>query len=105
MSMRLDLVVFRKWKDSGEVIALFPELPSDLYGCYCDSYEHFGQHAAADYCGVICHTTLAVRSEYRRLANELRRFGYRLKPLKRASARHHERRRNKARAFREADTP
>jgi hypothetical protein len=105
MSKRLDLVVFRKWKDTGDLIALFPELPSDSYGVYCDSYEHVGQHAAADYYGVIRHTMPAVRSEYRRLAAELRRIGYRLRPLKRASSRHHERRRNEAKAFRERDTP
>jgi hypothetical protein len=31
-------VVFRKWKDTGDVIALFPELPSDILGWFCDSY-------------------------------------------------------------------
>jgi hypothetical protein len=35
-------VVFRKWKDSGTVIALFPELPSDIHGSYCVAYEHVG---------------------------------------------------------------
>ena len=51
-----DIVVFRRWQN-GDVIALFPELPADLYGEYCDAYEHVGQHGGADYFGVIQKTT------------------------------------------------
>lgn len=46
-------VVFRKWRDTGSVIALFPEIPTDLQGWYCEAYEHVGQHGGADYHGVI----------------------------------------------------
>lgn len=56
-------VVFRKWKDTGDVIALFPELPSDIYGWFCDSYEHVGQHSGADYHGVIRQTVPAAPHE------------------------------------------
>ena len=37
-------VVFRRWRDGAGVIALFPELPADMHGLCCDSYEHVGQH-------------------------------------------------------------
>ena len=86
-------VVYRRWKDGGDIIALFPEMPADRYGRFCDSYEHLGQHAAADYHGVVLHSRPATPPEYAALAEELARIGYRLKPVKRASWRHHERRR------------
>jgi hypothetical protein len=97
-------VIFRRWRDTGDVIALFPELPSDINGHYCDSYEHVGQHGGADYFGVIRQTVPAAPGECADLSVELKRIGYRLKPLMRASWRQHERRREAARAFREADT-
>ena len=97
-------VVFRKWKDTGDVIALFPEVPSDINGSYCDSYMHVGQHGGADYCGVIGQTVPAAPCECAALSVELNRIGYRLRPLKRASWRLHERRHEAARRFREADT-
>jgi hypothetical protein len=46
--MATDTVVFRKWRDGFGVIALFPEIPTDLYGRYCESYEAIGQHGGAD---------------------------------------------------------
>lgn len=97
-------VVFRKWRDTGDVIALFPELPSDIYGRFCESYEHVGQHGGADYHGVVRQTFPATPEESAALSVELNRIGYRLMPLSRASWRHHERRREEARHFREADT-
>jgi hypothetical protein len=96
-------VVCRRWKDSGDVIALFPEIPADIHGWFCDSFMHVGQHGGADYHGVIGQTVPATPSECADLSVELRRIGYRLKPLKRASWRHHERR-EEARRFREPDT-
>ena len=42
--MEKDVVVFRKWRNGFGVIALFPEIPADLYGYYCESYESIGQH-------------------------------------------------------------
>jgi hypothetical protein len=99
MRQELDPVVFRRWKDSGDIIALFPELPADLYGQYCDSYEHVGQHGGADYWGVIQHTTPTSPAEAADLAEELTRIGYNLRPIKRASWKHHEKRLRAARQF------
>ena len=102
--MPTDTVVFRTWRDIGTVIALFPELPADIYGDYCDSYEHVGQHGGADYWGVIRATTPVEPEEFADLAEELTRIGYNLRPIRRASWRHHEKRRQAARAFATADT-
>lgn len=102
--METDVVVFRKWRDSGTIIALFPELPADLFGRFCDSYEHVGQHGAADYYGVVRRTVPATAIEAEPLAKELTKIGYRLRPIKRASVNHHERRRNEAKSLRAADT-
>jgi hypothetical protein len=90
-----DTVVFRKWKN-GDVIALFPELPADLHGECCSSYEHVGQHGGADYCGVIQQTKPCSVSDAADLAAELRTIGYELKPIRRTSHIHHERRRSTA---------
>jgi hypothetical protein len=102
--MGTDLIVFRRWRDTGDVIALFPEMPADYQGHYCDSYEHVGQHGAADYYGVIQATIAVGPREYAELAEELRRIGYNLRPVKRASWRHHEKRRRMARHLPTADT-
>jgi hypothetical protein len=91
-----DIVVFRRWKDSGDIIALFPELPSDLSGDHCDAYEHVGQHGGADYHGVVQHTKPCSPNDAADLAAELRTIGYKLRPRKRASRIHHEARRQLA---------
>ena len=92
-----DAVVFRRWRDSGDVIALFPEIPADIFGTYCEAYEHVGQHGGADYHGVIRATLPVERDEAEDLAEELTRIGYNLRPIRRASHHHHEKRRQTAR--------
>lgn len=80
-------VVFRKWKDGGTVIALFPYQKGDTTGRYCDSYEHVGQHGNADYCGVLAVTVPATEEEAKPLKKELESIGYRLKVQSRISRR------------------
>ena len=63
--------IFRKFKDNGDIIALFPEIPSDYIGRYCDSYVHIGQHGSANYQLVIKNTVLATPEEYAELKREL----------------------------------
>lgn len=48
-------VVFRRWRDTGDVIALFPFLPASITQGQneCMSYMHVGQHGAAEYQHVI----------------------------------------------------
>ncbi len=93
---KADIVVFRRWRDTGDIIALFPELPADLYGDCCDAYERVGQHGGADYHGVIQHTTPCSLNDAAALAHELRTIGYTLRPIKRAGHVHHEARRQLA---------
>ena len=70
-------VIFRKWR-GGNVLALFPEIPADIHGQFCQSYEHIGQHGSADYTHCIGKTTPANPGEYQDLKEELEKIGYRL---------------------------
>jgi len=102
MNTQETLVIFRRWRDGGSIIALFPELPSDYQGYYCVAYEHVGQHGGADYQGVIAATNPVEPDDAADLAKELTRIGYRLKPISRATQHHHEARRAEARRVRSA---
>jgi hypothetical protein len=99
-----DVVVFRCWKDSGDIIALFPEIPADLHGRYCEAYEHVGQHGGADYWGVIQATVPTQAKDFADLAAELDGIGYRLRVRRRASSHTHENRRRAARQIVGFDT-
>ena len=75
MAKDMTKVIFRKWP-GGDVIALFPDIPADIDGRYCMSYQHFGQHGGADYAGVMTRTLPAGLDEYRSLFMELVSIGY-----------------------------
>ncbi len=77
-------VIFRVWKDSGTVIALFPDIAADRRG-NIQCYEHTGQHGAADYGHVIEKTRPATPEEYAPLQRELQRIGYNLTVRRRRS--------------------
>jgi hypothetical protein len=96
------LVIFRKWRDTGDVIALFPAVPSDAQGLLCEAFEQVGQHGGADYHGVVAATRPVTAEEAVPLAGELARIGYRLQPIQRASRRVHEARSSEARRLRVA---
>jgi hypothetical protein len=100
MSSQTIPVVFRRWLDTGDLIALFPGQPADYQGWFVDSFMHLGQHAAADYHGVVQATKPASPDEAADLIRELERIGYRLKIIRRASRRVHEARRAAARSLR-----
>ena len=68
-------VVFRKFKKTGEVIALFPEQHANAYGDIM-SYMHTGQHGAASPRITHVDTTLATPDEYANLLAELKSIGY-----------------------------
>lgn len=83
-------VVFRVWKSGsgkGDVIALFPAVPADNEGKYCDAYEHVGQHGGADYSGVMRATRRATPEEYAGLLKELTTIGYKPNPIPRQTKR------------------
>ena len=67
-------VIFRVWRGTHDVIALFPE--EDEGHGYCSSYEHIGQHGGADYQGMIGSTRPASPVEYEALRQELESIGY-----------------------------
>jgi hypothetical protein len=93
------IVVFRRWRTGPKsVIALLPAEPADNEGRFCNSYEHVGQHGGVDYYGVVLQTGPAKPAEYRELAGELRRIGYRLQVRRRGSYAMHEIRRAAARS-------
>ena len=92
-------VVFRKDRGKdGDVFALMPELPSDIDGYYCTSYQHVGQHSGADYQGCIAASVPATPAEYEDLKQELTGRGYNLRVVQRATPEMHEQRRKDARA-------
>ena len=69
-------VIFRKYKD-GDILALFPELQADSLG-NCGSYQHVGQHGAANYNHCMRSTRRATVPQYQDLKNELESIGYNL---------------------------
>lgn len=84
--MSNDIVIFRKDRDGArDCFALFPEIPSDLYGQFCTAYQHIGQHCAADYFGCIANSRPAKPGEYAELQRELQSRGYDLNIRRRAS--------------------
>lgn len=74
MQDQSDVVVFRKWRDTGDVIALFPEI--QWSATLVKSYEHVGQHGAANYDSVIRHSVAATPDEYAPLKAELEAAPY-----------------------------
>lgn len=68
--------IYRVWKDTGDVIALFPAEPGTHDPYTCQSYMHVGQHGAADPYGVMRATRKATEAEYADLDRELRTIGY-----------------------------
>jgi hypothetical protein len=89
MENEITKVVFRKWpkREGGDVIALFPE--NIAVGYYCDSYQHVGQHGAADYSGVVSMTKPAKPEEYAALKRELESapYEYKLRVIRRYTRR------------------
>ncbi len=68
-------VVFRKFKQGGDIIALFLEQVNKA-NLTIGSYIHVGQHSDADCTGIITATIPAKESEYAELLAELRSIGY-----------------------------
>lgn len=86
MSEPATVVVFRRWpaSEGGDVLALFPMI--DEGGGRCASYQHVGQHSAADYGRVIDATRPADlgAADVLALRAELERIGYVLDIRRRA---------------------
>ena len=67
-------VIFRKWKDNGEVIAFFPD--DDWGHGLIGSYMHVGQHGGTSYQQCLRVTVPASPEEYAALLTELKQLGY-----------------------------
>lgn len=80
-NIEITKVVFRKYQQSGDILALFPEDDEGHGNCSC--YQHIGQHGAANYDYCLTFTTLATPEEYAPLMVELQSIGYNLKVMKR----------------------
>jgi hypothetical protein len=94
-------VIFRKWKKSegGDVFALFPyDLGTDD-PYTCSSYQHIGQHSAADPYHCIQMSERATPEEYAPLKAELESIGYKLKPMSRLQYKALEDRRSKLKQY------
>ena len=100
----LGRVVFRRWKDSGEVVAVFPEIPADAEGRQCVTYQCSVEYGAAEYFTLMRATTPAEPEEHADLAHELASLGYHVEPIWRARLQHHRRRLHAARATAPAET-
>ena len=84
MKMHKTKVIFRTWRDTKEVIAIFPDIPADHNPHSCLSYLHIGQHGGCSPHLVIAHTTLSTENEYAKRYSELiKDVGYDLKIIKR----------------------
>ncbi len=83
--MKKTKVIFRKYKEEKEIIAIFPDLNYPEY-CYappnCLSYMQIGQHSECDYLRVIEKTVSASKKEYADLYQELTDIGYNLEVIK-----------------------
>jgi hypothetical protein len=82
-------VLFRLEEQSGEVLAIFPELPGTLRPDTCTGYAHLGQHTEVALEYIRAQTTAATPAQYRPLARELRQRGYRLRIRQRISPQMH----------------
>lgn len=80
--MEINKVIFRKTKDSSEIVAIFPYSIADLSGSMT-CYAHVGQHSACSVEWYRNHTKMATPKEYAALKKELEGLGYKLEIGKR----------------------
>lgn len=92
-------VLFRRYKGTSDIVALFPRLPATPNPAYCLSYMHIGQHGAADPNGCIFMTVPAKPEEYSSLEAQLIRVGYKLKIAKRTTRADYEARKTEINSY------
>ncbi len=79
-------VVFRTLTSGPQregVIALFPRTREGVWGRYCQSFMHVGQHGTAYYKWIVSMSRPATPEEYKELEDELKGRGYVLKVYRR----------------------
>ena len=70
------VVIFRKYRDTGAIVAIFPEIPGSPNPSTCLTYEHIGQHGSGFDSQIVSITEPAKASEYADLRRELESIGY-----------------------------
>ena len=79
-------VIFRVWQERGRIAKSSRSSPRcRLTSYYVTSYQHIGQHCAADYGLCVKHSRPAQPAEYADLLEELTRVGYCLRVMRRQS--------------------
>lgn len=72
-------VIFRRFYEGGELIALFPKIAADMNPANCMSYQRIGQHGSANYAGILRNSRAAILGpELKALELELIGIGYQL---------------------------
>jgi len=95
MAEEKTVVIFRKYPE-GDILAIFPEIPSDPWGAECMVYQHIGQHGGGD-CNLMMRATKPARpSEYKELKKELEGIGYVLDVHEKSTPRMAKKRRDEA---------
>lgn len=77
-------VIYRVFRNDGQVVALFPEVPGDMHLDHCESYMAIGQHGPASV-NLSRYTRPATKEEIEPLSRELSSIGYNLHPVSRVS--------------------
>lgn len=83
-------VIYRMFH--GEILALFPSIPGTNDPKTCSSYQHIGQHGAADLRRCIADSRPATEDEYKSLHAEILQRYVELEIVSRVSAAHNQNR-------------
>lgn len=84
--MEITKVIFKKIR-SGQIVALFPEIPgTKAWACDCMSYNN--GHYTPMIIEAVVNARPVVKREAQPLIDELTRLGYRLEIVQRFQARH-----------------
>jgi hypothetical protein len=94
--------LLRVWREDGSLFVLFPTVPSDIEGSFCSSYDPACGHSGADY-GFCIQQSRPVEDKraIADLLDKLKKVGYRVRVVKRATAAMHGDRRTEAQQMRE----
>lgn len=81
-------VIIRKFRNGGDVIAIFPELPgTNAWWKDCESYQTIGQHGTCS-ADIFPVTTRCTEEEAQKMLKELEGLGYNLERITRFNNSH-----------------
>jgi hypothetical protein len=85
--MSLD-VIYRISRKTGEIVAVFPEVPTDISGKFCKCYSSLSRFGSVDYTDLSHKTKIAVSKDYNRVHDTLLGLGYCLNIVSKCTATH-----------------